>query len=188
MYRDTPKIMLQEAPATKMCGHCKVVKPLEEFHRSRRSKTGRMSSCKTCRRAYAETPQAKVVQLRGNRKYLRTPRGREVQGIQMRKHLERYPERIKARNAVAIAVKDGRLPRASTLLCSCGDAASHYHHYLGHEREHWLDVIPLCPLCHNGKRTLSPYPSVMSRRKGSGCGRMDGARPAKFSELCMEAV
>lgn len=43
----------------------------------------------------------------------------------------------------------GSLPKASACQCAiCGQAAHHYHHYLGYEPEHWLDVIPLCRPCH----------------------------------------
>ena len=41
------------------------------------------------------------------------------------------------------------LPPASTRQCAeCGQKAQSYHHYLGYEPDHWLDVIPLCTRCH----------------------------------------
>ena len=43
----------------------------------------------------------------------------------------------------------GSLPQASSCQCvECGRAAHDYHHHLGYEPEHWLDVIPLCRVCH----------------------------------------
>lgn len=36
----------------KRCGTCQQVKPLDEFHRRRRSRDGRMTRCKECDRQY----------------------------------------------------------------------------------------------------------------------------------------
>lgn len=41
------------------------------------------------------------------------------------------------------------LPNLSTQVCDeCGAPAEDYHHYLGYDSEHWLDVKPLCRKCH----------------------------------------
>jgi hypothetical protein len=46
-------------------------------------------------------------------------------------------------------VRSGRMAPARELWCShCGSKADHYHHYLGYDEYHWLDVIPLCVRCH----------------------------------------
>lgn len=54
-----------------------------------------------------------------------------------------------ARAVVNNAITEGRLVRASELPCShcCGQAAE-YHHHLGYEPEHVMDVTPLCVECH----------------------------------------
>jgi len=62
----------------------------------------------------------------------------------------------KARRAVDKAIHDGRLiPSAECSVCeqvspsaSDGRRTIQAHHCLGYEREHWLDVIWLCPRCH----------------------------------------
>lgn len=62
---------------------------------------------------------------------------------------ERLKPRQKARDAVMIAVRSRRIPRPDELSCTgCGKPGQQYHHYLGYEREHWLDVIPVCRRCH----------------------------------------
>lgn len=63
---------------------------------------------------------------------------------------KKYPERIKAHKAVGYAVKSGKFPPASTMVCEhCQEAlASDYHHHKGYEPEHKLDVIALCTECH----------------------------------------
>lgn len=61
----------------------------------------------------------------------------------------RQPEKYKARNKVASAIKRGLLPRASMLTChTCGQPADSYHHHKGYAPENSLDVIPLCWACH----------------------------------------
>lgn len=55
----------------------------------------------------------------------------------------------KAHAAISYAVSKGRLNRAATFLCvSCNNQAHEWHHHLGYQPEHWLDVIPLCLSCH----------------------------------------
>ena len=53
-----------------------------------------------------------------------------------------------ASNAVRTAVRQGKLPKVTTLQCKCGNGARHYHHTKGYTEEHWLDVEPLCISCH----------------------------------------
>lgn len=52
--------------------------------------------------------------------------------------------------AVSAAVWQHKtLPQVSTRPCAkCGQPAADYHHHLGYEPEHWLDVLPLCRRCH----------------------------------------
>lgn len=58
-------------------------------------------------------------------------------------------ERKFAGRAVNHAVEAGRIPCIKTMTCCrCGAAADHYHHHLGYNRAHWLDVVPLCHNCH----------------------------------------
>lgn len=57
------------------------------------------------------------------------------------------PLQTKARATVSQAVYTNKLPRASTYICKCGKQAQEYHHW-SYEKEHWLDVIPLCVQCH----------------------------------------
>lgn len=61
-----------------------------------------------------------------------------------------------AQAAVGAAVwQDKTLPQVSTQTCAeCGATAADYHHYLGYEPEHWLDVTPLCRKCHRRSEWL----------------------------------
>lgn len=62
---------------------------------------------------------------------------------------EKFPEKAKARTAVFLAVRAGKVPSAQTLVCvRCGKQAKDYHHHKGYDKEHWLDVVPACRPCH----------------------------------------
>ena len=57
--------------------------------------------------------------------------------------------KISARKAVWYAVKVGKLAHISTLKCfNCLSPATAYHHHKGYDKEHWLDVVPICRMCH----------------------------------------
>jgi hypothetical protein len=72
-------------------------------------------------------------------------KGRKVQ----KNNRDKYPNRRKARGKVNTEVQSERLPKVNTQECKCcNNIAIGYHHYLGYEREHWLDIIPLCRDCH----------------------------------------
>lgn len=69
-----------------------------------------------------------------------------------RKHQEKYPLKRKAQSCIHSVVSDGKIPPAKDLICKeCGNSAKEYHHHLGYEREHWMDVIPLCKKCHRDR-------------------------------------
>lgn len=82
-------------------------------------------------------------------RYIHTQKGQESLRRNRPLYEQRYPERRKARTAVMHAVERGDIPPAKELDCAhCGQPALEYHHFLGYERNHWLDVIPLCHPCH----------------------------------------
>lgn len=156
----------------KQCSKCKEWKDRETgFHKDKGKKDGLSSSCKQCViehvRRYRQTPRGqevtKVYNRSGQRKtvsfkYSQTEKAKRVS----RKYYlsekskrrvidfrEQHPEMQKAGNKVINEVRRGRIPKARDLKCSnCGRQAVHYHHHKGYEKEHWLDVIPLCGRCH----------------------------------------
>lgn len=59
------------------------------------------------------------------------------------------PLKRKAEIYVQEQVKKGKLISPNLLSCAeCQTQAVLYHHNLGYEQEHWLDIIPLCKQCH----------------------------------------
>lgn len=72
-----------------------------------------------------------------------------------RRQRARWPQRIKARRVVQGAVQRGEIPSCKSLPCTdCGGTAQHYDHYLGYERDHWLDVQPVCIRCHGERSAI----------------------------------
>ena len=79
------------------------------------------------------------------RRYEESEKGKAVS----KRRRQRYPERIKARDAVNKAVATGRLLRPDFRLCYyCPKPAQQYHHWKGYAKEVWLDVVPACKECH----------------------------------------
>lgn len=111
------------------------------------------------RREYQQTPKSKEQR----RRYAHTEKGHQVmlesreRNRQKAKQTREGKLRIQAEAAVGHAVEAGRLPSATTLLCSgCGNPAEHYHHYLDYEPANWLAVVPLCRSCHTNVHKLQP--------------------------------
>ena len=136
-----------------LCSTCKSHKSASEFHKNRTRKTGLQSSCKNCKKtlgnAYRVTNEGKESKRRRSGKYCRTEKGKATQRRGDAKQKDHNPERIKARWAVHHAVRNGKLPRPDTFICSCKKRkAQEYHHHKGYAKQRWLDVVPKCTDCH----------------------------------------
>lgn len=70
-----------------------------------------------------------------------------------------------AHQAVKRAIETGKLPPIDSVICAdCGEAkAEEYHHTNGYEKEHWLNVTPLCLSCHGKTRRTYKVPLGPSR-------------------------
>jgi len=118
----------------KTCTKCYQQKALMEFYSdqgSHASKTGLKSHCKDCqkqqRKVYRNSEQGKTTESRYRKK---------------------YPDKIRARDAVKHAVQRGKMPGIATQKCQeCSTQAVIYHHHKGYAKEYRLDVIPLCSKC-----------------------------------------
>jgi len=154
----------------KQCTKCKESKSLEEFHNHAGRPEGKADWCKPCARAYKSRPETlarqrerrqlpenKVKQQQywqtdaykeSQRNYRQSKKGKAGSKKYHARRRRLYPERIKAKDAVHNAIRDGRLTPVGELpCCGCGKQAEHYHHE-SYEPEHRLDVIPFCESCH----------------------------------------
>lgn len=134
----------------KRCTDCKQIKSLSEFNKDESSKDGLQYKCKSCYRDYQQSPKGKAVNRKAQGKYRKTPKGKTANQAAQRRFCVRHPERRKAKNAITCAITAGKLPRPDTLQCHyCPKPAQQYHHWHGYEKEHRLDVVPVCILCHS---------------------------------------
>ena len=101
------------------------------------------AKCKNMQKQYEKTDKAKAT----HKAYRQTDRGKASAACIGRKYAAKFPDRIKAKNAIAHAVTSGQMQPIDAMKCSCGKQAHHYHHP-SYAEEHWLDVIPVCRLCH----------------------------------------
>ena len=134
---------------SKQCNKCKQTKPLTEFNKDKSSKDGLQYNCKSCYRDYQQSLKGKAANHKAQGKYRKTPKGKAANQVAQRRFCIRHPNYRKAKNAITCAVTIGKLPRPDTLQCHyCPAQAGQYHHYLGYESEHWLDVVAICIPCH----------------------------------------
>lgn len=115
---------------------------------------------------------------------------------------ELAPDRLaaNAHQAVRRAIAAGQLaPLAERLCKDCGAAARNYHHFAGYEREHWLDVEPLCCRCHKAhharprkikpaKPSKWPPPSALRMRELRNWTRADLSRRTGLSSRVIARI
>lgn len=132
----------------KTCTKCHQEKPLTEFYPDRSnhgSKCGHRPQCKTCQKKQHKIYQQSAKGIVVAKRYSKT----EISKARQKRYYLRYPERRQAKNAVYWAIRKNKLPHPKTLQCSYGNhKAEQYHHYKGYEPKHWLDVEPVCKVCH----------------------------------------
>lgn len=140
----------------KYCSGCETEKQESEFHKHKRSKDGLQSWCKCCFAEYNQSHKIEIAeQKRGYRRthkaeiveYNQTPERQESLLKGQKKHRERYPKRIKARNTVNHAIRDGILIRP-TRCDSCNKGGNIQAHHESYEEDKWLVVDWLCEECH----------------------------------------
>ena len=132
-------------PSSKRCFKCGVVKALLEFYRHPRMADGHLGKCKTCTKADAMAHRdgnlervREYDRRRGSLPHRSAARLAVIRG----QRLDRDPRRL-ARDAVANALRDGRLSR---LPCAvCGSLRSEAHH---EDYSKPFDVVWLCKLHH----------------------------------------
>lgn len=161
-------------PGFKFCSTCKETKPADAFYlrNDRRLNSACIDCARRAARDYWTSHRTEMLEKarkyqNANKQMLRDrdrerrsdPAYREKTSIKLRgwrernrKYIAAYNQSlpVKARNRVNKLIESGKLPHPTTLLCAdCQQVmADHYHHFNGYEREHWLDVIPLCTVCH----------------------------------------
>ena len=150
---------------TKKCTKCQQAKSLNAFNRNCTQRDGLASWCKICMsdygREYRQRPEVKAHKNEYMRGYYQQPEAKlrkheyrqrpEIKActrVQDRKYRKSNTEKIKAQKAVYNKIRYGKMLPAPHYECTdCSKQAQHYHHE-SYDKEHWLDVIPLCASCH----------------------------------------
>jgi len=117
----------------KICSKCGSEKDRSEFYRDKSHKDGLQSRCKEC-------DKGKVT------KWAKANPGKRTEQVAKydRKYRAKYPDRIRARQAVQDALRTDRLVKEP---CACGETNVQGHHK-SYEEDKWLDVDWLCRKHH----------------------------------------
>lgn len=120
----------------KRCAACKKVKPASDFPRQ-----GMHPYCRVCR---TEKSSA----------YKRGP-GRKAHAARMQRYNKNrykndpsYPLKVRARNAVHLAVTSGLLTKPKRCPTCNQRKVIHGHHHKGYDKKNWLNVLWRCARCH----------------------------------------
>lgn len=136
---------------TKTCFKCDTEKPLSEFYKHKGMADGRLNKCKACARRDVRLRRVKhpeETRAQDRAKHERYKEKRLLQQAAYRELKRRDPEwvnRRKANNAVANAIRDGRLVKPDKCeACSRGGRIEGHHA----DYSKPLEVDWLCPPCH----------------------------------------
>lgn len=114
---------------SKKCSKCKDVKESSEFGKKKCSKDGLSCWCKNCHVVSAQksrqTEEGEKNHEKANEKYRRSRKGKEASIRGNKKHNLLHPERKKARQTAANAVRSGLLVKKP---CHCGETETEMHH------------------------------------------------------------
>lgn len=153
----------------KKCFKCLTLKPLSEFYKHSGMKDGHLNKCKSCAKVdvkqnrdekseyYKSYDRARYTpeKVRENtakyrEKYRSDESFRESVKVSADRWKRKNPQKRSAQVYLGNAVRDGRIVK-KTLCEHCESSVKVQAHHWSYEREHWLDVIWLCPPCHGAE-------------------------------------
>jgi hypothetical protein len=129
----------------KKCFKCSTVKPLSDFYKHQRMADGHINKCKSC--AKNDAAKHRIENIEKIREYDRK-RGKNKERIKLASEISKVwrkedSKRIAAHNAVARAIKSGRLEKKPCERCNAEKSVAHHEDY-----NKKLAVIWLCQPCH----------------------------------------
>lgn len=156
-------------PRKKQCRVCKEVKPLEEFHRNKDKKDGRVNKCKPCNRAanraWKKANPQKVAE--HDRRY-RQKHKEQIADV-LRRARARHPEKNRARSIVNLAVAEGRLVKPDACeRCARRVEESRELHAHHHDYSEPYDIEWLCQSCHREEHRNTDALKPFEAEEGSG--------------------
>ncbi len=113
----------------KKCFKCGVVKPMADYYVHPQMKDGYLNKCKECAKADSTARRmSKLDEVRAyDRERATRPERRKQMAAVTRRLRRENPERVRAHNAVARAVRSGRLLRGPCSVCGTAEDV-HAHH------------------------------------------------------------
>lgn len=141
---------MQSASTIKTCFKCGASKPLSDFYVHKMMADGHLGKCKECakkdvKERYKQTREARHAYERSR---AQSPGRRRAAFNYQRRRRARHPEKAAARNAVANALRDGRLIKGPCR--HCGATKNMQAHHDDYSKP--LDVEWLCFTCHREER------------------------------------
>jgi len=175
---------MSETIQTKQCSKCKKIKPVSEFYPRKDRSFGYYNPCKSCKsiykKQYCNSEKGKkildnylkkpgVIKKRkiSYKKYIQSEKGKKARykiehSIKRKISRQKHKHKETIRHKTYYAVRTGVLPNISTRRCAiCGNQANEYHHYNGYKIKHYLDIIPLCYICHSHIHHVNPDRSFL---------------------------
>jgi hypothetical protein len=130
----------------KRCFKCGDEKPRDAFYAHPRMGDGLLGKCKDCTKK--DVRQHRIKHPEQHREYDRQ-RADRPERVALRRRMyqeewDRHPDRMKARNALSNAVRDGKVEKLPCAFCGADDNLEAHHHDYAKP----LDVTWLCRPCH----------------------------------------
>jgi hypothetical protein len=129
----------------KKCFACEAVLPFSDFYKHPRTADGYLGKCKSCQRESIR--RNRLVNLERFREYDRERAQNPARKVASYKITQKWrtadPRRMRCHNAVARAIKSGRLQKQPCEYCGAVRAYAHHDSY-----DEPLNVIWLCQPCH----------------------------------------
>ena len=145
----------------KTCFKCGATKPYTEFYKHKQMRDGFMGKCKSCaksdtkknrednleyyqeydRQRHYNNPERRAANHKASRKWRKENAARHVELTKA--WAQRNPEKRKAHNAVANALRDGKMERKPCEVCGGENVQAHHYDY-----SKPLDVVWLCHAHH----------------------------------------
>jgi hypothetical protein len=126
-------------PNQKVCRHCGQIKLRTQFYRNKNMADGLFAECKACwcakTRAYRADNDAVRERDRARR---HRPDRKDALAAAVKDRAKREPEKVKARTAVAHALRAGSIQRQSCEVCGSDPAQAHHDDYTKPLEVRWL--------------------------------------------------
>jgi len=131
---------------SKECFKCKAVKPLTEFYKHSEMLDGHVNKCKECNKVDVTTNRNNKLEYFREYDRMRSKRPERIKNAleQTKKWRTEDKRRVACHNAVARAIKAGKLVPEPCVRCQSEKSLAHHEDY-----DKPLDVMWLCQPCHS---------------------------------------